>query len=103
MSSTQSNEHKPTATLLLSCQVFAERYQALRDRQELEVHFQEKVKQLCKRLYPDQKTFFKATGFDKRQWYRIIGKNANPTLQSIYALAKALQVHPKELFDYENN
>lgn len=40
------------------------------------------------------------TGFTQKQvWNLLSGKN-NPTISSIEAICKALEIHPKELFDF---
>jgi transcriptional regulator with XRE-family HTH domain len=41
------------------------------------------------------------TGFTQKQvWNLLSGKN-NPSISSLEAIARALEVHPKELLDFE--
>ncbi|WP_207632827.1 helix-turn-helix domain-containing protein [Foetidibacter luteolus] len=63
--------------------------------------FQQRVLSVCVQQFGSQQRFFRLTGFSERQWYRIVRANSNPTLHSIIMLARALNVHPKELFDYD--
>jgi len=65
------------------------------------INFQQKVISICTQRFGNQQSFFKSSGYSERQWYRIIRGNTNPRLHSIITLAKALKVHPKELFDYD--
>jgi transcriptional regulator with XRE-family HTH domain len=48
-----------------------------------------------------QEDLVKRTGFDLKQIGRIERGESNTTLSSIAAIARALEVHPKELFEFE--
>ena len=48
-----------------------------------------------------QEDLVQRTGFDLKQIGRIERGESNTTLSSIAAIARALEVHPKELFEFE--
>jgi transcriptional regulator with XRE-family HTH domain len=41
------------------------------------------------------------TGFTQKQVWKILNGKINPTVSTIEAVAKALEVHPKELLDFD--
>ena len=41
------------------------------------------------------------TGFTQKQVWNILSGITNPSISSLEAIAKALEVHPKELFDFD--
>lgn len=40
------------------------------------------------------------TGFTQKQVWKILNGKINPTISTIEAVAKALEVHPRELLDF---
>jgi transcriptional regulator with XRE-family HTH domain len=41
------------------------------------------------------------TGFTQKQVWSVLNGKSNPTVSSIEAIAKALEVHPRDLLDFE--
>ena len=41
------------------------------------------------------------TGFTQKQVWSILNGKSNPTVSSIEAIAKALEIHPKDLLDFD--
>jgi transcriptional regulator with XRE-family HTH domain len=41
------------------------------------------------------------TGFTQKQVWKILSGESNPTISSLEAIARALEVHPKELLDFD--
>jgi transcriptional regulator with XRE-family HTH domain len=41
------------------------------------------------------------TGFTQKQVWNILNGKSNPSISSLEAICKALEVHPKELFDFD--
>ena len=45
--------------------------------------------------------FKKENNLSERTYYRLFKKGNNPTIKTLFAIAKALDVHPKELLDFD--
>ena len=69
--------------------------------QEIIDKVRERILQIRKDKGLTQEDLVNLTGFDLRQIGRIERGEGNPTLSSISAVAKALGVHPKELFEFD--
>ena len=41
------------------------------------------------------------TGFTQKQVWNILNGKSNPTISSIEAICAALEIHPRELFDFD--
>lgn len=41
------------------------------------------------------------TGFTQKQVWKILNGKINPTISTLEAVAKALEIHPKELLDFD--
>lgn len=41
------------------------------------------------------------TGFTQKQVWNILNGVTNPSVSSIQAICKALEIHPRDLFDFE--
>ena len=59
-----------------------------------------KILEIRKEKKITQEDLVALTGFDLKQIGRIERGESNPTISSIQAIAKALNVEPKELFNF---
>ena len=71
-----------------------------KERQQLARHLGERIAHLVEERFSSYGNFCRANGIPERLFYRI-KKGGNPGLQTILLLAKALNVHPRELFDFD--
>lgn len=71
---------------------------------------QEFIDQICNRISEIraakgivQEDIVDRTGFTQKQVWKILNGKINPTISTIEAVAKALEIHPKEIlnFDFE--
>ncbi|WP_343703747.1 helix-turn-helix transcriptional regulator [Chitinophaga sp.] len=62
--------------------------------------FGENLKQLMAKSNKNAETVAALGGIETKQVYRVINGEHSATLSIVYAIAKGLEVHPKELFDF---
>jgi DNA-binding Xre family transcriptional regulator len=65
--------------------------------------FGENLKKLRLQRKLSRETLAAYANIETMQVYRIETGKVNTTISTLYALAKALEIHPKKLLDFENS
>ncbi len=66
-----------------------------------DIAFGENLKRLIKLKFQTPEDIAAHGNIETKQVYRVINAEHSPSLSSILAIAKGLDVHPMELFDFK--